>query len=86
MTIGSAAYLEVQWIDMVFNTSEPITGIKQVERRGASSKCRTVCRVDGVKNVGFPEVLYRSSSSTSTMNWSTMLLGICSSVAALIYL
>jgi hypothetical protein len=64
MTIGSAAYLEIQWIDMVFNTSGPATG--SPERRGLetrAARCGTVCAVDGVNQTGFPEVLHKAGSA-----------------------
>jgi hypothetical protein len=48
---GAAAYMEVQWVEMLFNTTDNIS----------QSSCKTVCAIDGVKTIGNPEQL-----STST--------------------
>jgi len=44
---GNAAYLEIDWIEMVYNTSSTRSG----------ESCVVPCRVDGVQKVGFPEGL-----------------------------
>jgi hypothetical protein len=38
MTVGHAAYLEIQWIEMVFNTSGPVTGLPDPESSTNPSK------------------------------------------------
>jgi beta-glucanase (GH16 family) len=48
---GAAAYLEVQWVEMIFNTTDTVS----------KNSCKTVCAVDGVKTIGSPEQV-----STST--------------------
>ncbi|KAK8216470.1 concanavalin A-like lectin/glucanase domain-containing protein [Phyllosticta capitalensis] len=76
MTEGDAAEFHVQWVQMVFNTSGPRGGpdaeTKKMRRSARLLEerewpeeqlgpgCETVCRVDGVKAVGYPEVAYVS--------------------------
>jgi hypothetical protein len=55
MTVGSAAYLDVQWVEMVFNASPSITGGVFKPPAPSNSTCKTVCTIDGVKAVGFPQ-------------------------------
>ena len=72
MSIGSVAYLDIQWIEMVFNTSGPRhgypTGDNEKRNLGRrSGHCKRVCSVDDVERVGFPSeaprtVLIRSFS------------------------
>ncbi|KAF1834233.1 concanavalin A-like lectin/glucanase [Decorospora gaudefroyi] len=68
MEVGDSAEFHVQWIEMAFNTSGPYVGLDYEEeekrkRRGAGlvereeEGCKTVCKIDGVKTVGTPEVL-----------------------------
>lgn len=70
MTIGEAAYLEIQWIEMVFNTSGPATGYdvgNSKAKRRRSGGCGTVCAVDGVRQVGFPEVVHQDGKSSGAV-------------------
>ncbi|KAI9721978.1 MAG: hypothetical protein M1812_001936 [Candelaria pacifica] len=79
MRVGGSAELQIQWIDMVFNTSGPVTGppgattkkrdvatlsSRLMRRKRAETPCKVACAVDGVKKVGFPEVV-RNSTATS---------------------
>lgn len=59
MTVGSEAYLQIQWIDAVFNNTDPSTG---AHPNAASGKCSTVCSIDETKVVGIP-VLVTSTPS-----------------------
>lgn len=65
MGVGGEAGLEIQWVEMVFNTSGPVGGTTErrwwrdgggwrKERRGEGG-CRVPCTVDGVRRVGWPE-------------------------------
>ncbi|KAL9119871.1 MAG: hypothetical protein Q9187_003574 [Circinaria calcarea] len=60
MSLGGVATMDVEWVDMVYNTSDA------VGKREQSGGCRTVCNVDGLKNVGFPE---SASSATAIGTW-----------------
>ncbi|KAF2496250.1 concanavalin A-like lectin/glucanase [Lophium mytilinum] len=49
MAQGGSAVLVVEWVEAVFNTSGPVAG--------RAEGCEVVCRVDGVREVGWPEVV-----------------------------
>lgn len=65
--MGDSAYLQIQWIDIVYNTSGPVTG-STVKREGlenysplvsraiSAQGCKAVCNVDTEKNPGTPVV------------------------------
>ncbi|KAL5114666.1 hypothetical protein ACEQ8H_007460 [Pleosporales sp. CAS-2024a] len=62
MTIGGHAELQIQWIDMTFNTSGPYTGSQKSSKRATVEKrtrktCGNVCKVDNVKELGTPEIV-----------------------------
>ncbi|MCJ1230836.1 hypothetical protein MMC12_007510 [Toensbergia leucococca] len=67
MTIGGVAMLEVQWVDMVFN----ISGVGKRKSMG----CETVCNIDGVKNVGYPEVVGTTMSSAARLQDCASIFG-----------
>jgi hypothetical protein len=76
MSVGSAAYLEILWIDMVFNTSEP--------NASSSFSCIKKCGVDKVKQVGTPQIVSGSIRSISKGDLS--LLFLCSTICVFIYI
>lgn len=64
MTVGDSAYLQLQWIDMVYNTSGPVAG-STVKREGLENYsplesraqgCKVVCNVNTETNPGTPVV------------------------------
>lgn len=59
MTVGGQVVAGVEWIEMVFNVSGGLGSSKRRDRR----VCQVGCNVDGVKNVGFPEVAYNATGS-----------------------
>ncbi|KAK4937715.1 hypothetical protein LTR10_021725 [Elasticomyces elasticus] len=79
MTLGSAAYLDIQWIDMVFNTSGSDDGYKlggsdKVRRNIKSSEkranhCHRVCAVDNISATGFPILISQAVSTMITPRW-----------------
>jgi hypothetical protein len=71
MSIGSAAYLEIQWIDMVYNTS---TANSAGTNSSAPFTCDKKCSIDKVKNVGTPKRVSGSSRSTSAVDSSVFIL------------
>jgi hypothetical protein len=78
MTIGSVAHLDIEWIDMVFNTSGPATGYEERGLKERSVGCRTICAVDGKRQPGFPEVVYNASASVAHLvgnSWSSLVWG-----------
>lgn len=77
MSVGDEAYLQVQWVEMVFNTSGPVTGPRGATRgkrwlglagmleKRKGKGCETVCTVDGVQRVGFPEADGKSMATAA---------------------
>lgn len=69
MAVGGEAALQIQWIEMLFNTSGPVTGppgattprtgsvdgAGRKRMRRSEGGCRVPCTVDGVRRVGWPE-------------------------------
>ncbi|KAL8969449.1 MAG: hypothetical protein Q9183_001991 [Haloplaca sp. 2 TL-2023] len=72
MTVGGIATFDIQWIDMVYNTSN--------EAPGAS--CESICSVDDVANDPVPQVLSRAEVASGAVHArrigmvSAVLLGI----------
>jgi len=64
MSVGDAAEFQIQWIEMTFNTSGPYVGANGDKRRSVElegrtvSGCQNVCKIDGVKEVGTPEIAH----------------------------
>ena len=50
--------MDVEWVQMVYNTSGSV-GAKD------SKACAVICQVDGVKTLGFPEILRNASASAA---------------------
>lgn len=63
MTVGQTAYLDVSYVEMVFNTSGPVTGYAGSKRD--KSSCRNVCIVDGVDVVGTPQAKTAAAGRTA---------------------
>lgn len=78
MSVYDQAYLQIQWIQMVYNTSGPVTGSQKrdqigeggaLEKRGGTPGCRAVCSIDEQVNItGTPAFLY-NSTSVAPMGW-----------------
>ena len=72
MTLYDQAYLQIQWIEIAYNTSEPYAGDDTAERDQERSNevqknqkhwsgCKVVCGIDEPVNVtGTPQFLYES--------------------------
>lgn len=72
MTKGASAEFQVQCIEMAFNTSGPVEGPGGGRGKRSLSEglwprkekaCKTVCKVDDVKTLGTPEVVFRGATS-----------------------
>lgn len=67
MTEGGQAEFQIQWIEMTFNTSGPYTGTKNNNKRSVdvlekrAKRCQNVCKIDGVKQIGTPEIVSMSN-------------------------
>ena len=67
MTVGGQSTMDVQWVDMVYNVSSGVG--KRSNKADGGSGCKVVCRIDGVRTVGFPEV-------TSSSAWLPRVKGV----------
>lgn len=78
MTVGQSAYLDISWVEMVFNTSGPISGYPEnndkVKRGHHSKKCKSVCVVDDVDVVGTPQV--RAAAGRMVVQYGLLLGGL----------
>ena len=54
MTINQAAYLQIQWIDVVFNNTDP--------NYSRSGSCRNVCTIDETSQIGTPALMTGTTS------------------------
>lgn len=72
MSLYDQAYLQIQWIESVYNTSGPVAGSGQkrdvegmggvLEKRKGTPGCKVVCSIDERVNVtGTPSLLYNST-------------------------
>ncbi|KAH8195549.1 hypothetical protein TruAng_010286 [Truncatella angustata] len=56
MAIGSEAYLQIQWIDMVFNNTDAgSVGVNP--NAGHGGRCSNVCSIDQTKTIGTPVLI-----------------------------
>lgn len=78
MDVDGSAEFQVQWIEMTFNTSGPYSGGKTQHKRDTSSLfsrkraesgCKTICKIDDVKQVGTPEVVHTSGAMGLGVSW-----------------
>jgi hypothetical protein len=88
MSLGGAAYLEVQWVEMVFNISgaQPGNVKRHLDKRDSTGACQAVCAVDGVPNVGVPEALSSRVATSYQVGCAELFLVVLGSCFALILL
>lgn len=64
MSVGGLATLDIEWIDMIYNTSHDAPG----------QTCKTVCTVDNIENNPIPQVASANMHATRMgMMWALML-------------
>lgn len=80
MTIGQTAYLDVSYVEMIFNTSGPIAGYAGSKRD--KKMCHNVCVVDGVDVVGTPQAKTAAAGRTAVQ--VGLLLGAVAAVLMLV--
>lgn len=71
MSVGDAAYLQIQWLEMVYNsTNEGGQGKKGFlgGRADAASGCKAVCSVDETSKTGTPVMLWSNGAERA---WGT---------------
>lgn len=81
MTVGSTAYLQVQWIEVFYNTSGPFKGAQmarrdeQLQKRGGHG-CKVVCGVDGNASTvpGTPVVLSSAARQQEILSFRVMIV------------
>lgn len=63
MTIGAQVIAGIEWIEMAFNISgnNPTSD----KKRDTGATCNVGCNVDGVQNVGYPQVAFNATSSSN---------------------
>ncbi|KAH0602377.1 uncharacterized protein H6S33_008716 [Morchella sextelata] len=72
MTVGDTAYMEIEWVEMAFNTSGPDDlSARDLHKRADKPACQTMCTIDGVQVVGNPEIAAAASVAVKY----TMLFG-----------
>ncbi|KAI1849210.1 hypothetical protein JX265_008620 [Neoarthrinium moseri] len=62
MSVGSEAYLQIQWIDVVYNNTDPAIGFKPTATNG---KCGSICSIDETKTVGTPVLITTTPQNPS---------------------
>lgn len=79
MTEGGSAEFQIQWIEMTFNTSGKVEGdttpnpndkrsVEILDKR-KQENCKVVCKIDGVKELGTPEVAHVSMAAHVSFSW-----------------
>jgi hypothetical protein len=82
MTVGDSAEFQIQWIEMTFNTSGPVTGAKggdekrsveELEKR-KDKGCKVICSIDDVEKTGTPEVVRVSGAADMAVSWGLLVV------------
>ncbi|KAF4999415.1 hypothetical protein FGRMN_2437 [Fusarium graminum] len=82
MSVNDAAYMQIQWIDIVYNTTKENEGKRSLDgqilqkgvceksaltrREDGEDECKVVCDIDDVDNAGDIKVLWRSAAAYTT--------------------
>lgn len=85
MSLYDEAYLQIQWIEVVYNTSGPVTGAAHkrdnvgavgfLEKRKGKAGCKVVCGVDEqVTITGTPAVLI-NNTGIAPLGWKGEVMG-----------
>lgn len=75
MPVGGQAELQVQWVQVLFNTSgknKRSLGEEWLGKR-AEKGCKVICAVDGVNRTGWPEVIYEAGSDRMVGGWTVVI-------------
>ncbi len=76
MTVGDEANLQIQWIEMLYNTTdankrslgEASGGSRMARRAGSHSGCKVVCTIDDAADVGKAALVSNSTGSGAASN------------------
>lgn len=77
MTVGASAYLDIQWIDMAFNISEPTTENATSSLGPGSAGCSRLCSIDTIQQPGFLKVVPQGRAAVSVSVTTSLLVSIC---------
>ncbi|KAK4238159.1 beta-glucanase [Achaetomium macrosporum] len=76
MSRNDAAYLQVQWLEVLFNNTEMgQTADKKRRRDGASNGCAAVCSIDQTPQLGKPVMLWDNGAARTQVNGVGRLVG-----------
>ncbi|KAJ9152191.1 Concanavalin A-like lectin/glucanase [Coniochaeta hoffmannii] len=73
MSVGDAAFLQIQWLDMVYNSTDEGGVTKQKKKglllkgradAGVGEGCKAVCSVDETSKTGTPVILWTSGAGS----------------------
>lgn len=70
--------MEIEWIEMVFNTSGPV---ETKAKRDDYSQCGTVCVVDDVSVLGVPQV--KGGAASLIVQYSVLIGGVLLTLASM---
>ncbi|KAI2642522.1 glycoside hydrolase family 16 protein [Xylaria nigripes] len=69
MSVGTEAYLQIQWIEVVYNSTEHKNSHKRDEdsiwplSKRSKGHCKNICSIDDSPTTGMPVLLYSGASS-----------------------
>lgn len=63
MTAGQSAYLQLQWFEIVYNSTVPQKKQKKQKRQQEEKRCNAVCSIDGTPELGTPVMLWNNGAS-----------------------
>ncbi|AEO55749.1 glycoside hydrolase family 16 protein [Thermothelomyces thermophilus ATCC 42464] len=86
MPVGAEAFLQIKWIEIVYNTTDKHPGssggggkAKEEEDAEPEAGCRKVCSIDETSRIGTPVLLSAGTSAVavSALPWLSALLTVC---------
>ncbi|KAK3692929.1 concanavalin A-like lectin/glucanase domain-containing protein [Podospora appendiculata] len=95
MSLFDAAYLQIQWFDIVYNSTETKSSRKRddqtdigprgvlAKRAGEASTCKTVCSIDETSKQGQPVMLWNNAAARTRVSQSSGLAAWMPSVVVL---
>lgn len=94
MTEGSEAYLQIQWIELIYNSTSTDTSedpprshrsgrLSSLARRDDAGSCKRVCSVDDTTKIGSPVMLQGGASGNSRLGSLGILVPILAAAVCL---
>jgi beta-glucanase (GH16 family) len=76
MSVYDQAYLQIQWMEVVYNTSGPVNGTQKrnpwgsiLEQRKSSPGCKVVCGIDEQVSVTGTPVIISNNTAMAPLGW-----------------